>query len=92
MAPNMMKGPGKVHQGNLVVHPTDSSLYIGYVLPKQGNYRGYFFERPRPLHLALRTERNVLVSPQPSRPKISAVRFAMKVHFEAHMMEPAKGA
>lgn len=87
-----MKGPGKVTQSNLVIHPTDGNLYIGYVVKSGTKFRGYFFERPRKFALAIRPERQVLMLPQIVRPKMSGTRFAMKVHFEGHMMarEPEK--
>lgn len=82
----LIKGPGKVTQSNLVHHPTETDKYIGYVLRTGSQFRGYFFERPRALAMAVRVERNVLASPVIMRPKMASARFAMKVHYEAHMM------
>lgn len=88
----LMKGPGKVAQSNLVHHPTEGDKYIGYILRTGSQFRGYFFERPRTLSMAVRTERNVLTSPVIMRPKMASARFAMKVHYEAHMMTDAENA
>lgn len=83
MAPRTTKAGKKINQGSLVVHPEKSDEYIGFTTRHGNAYRGYVFTNPRKLHLALRPNPNVLAEPTFSAPKLSAVRFRMKIWWQS---------
>lgn len=90
MAPRTTTAGRKINQGNLVHHPTQTDLYIGFVTRHAKAYRGYVFENPRKLHLALRPNPKVLAEPAFNAPTLASCRFRMRAWFEAKDPQAAK--